>query len=298
MEQNTLEVTERSEVFVFASLREMVNQALHQNFGEVQLSNGISSGFKDLDKVINGFKKGQITTIAVKPGMGKTALMLSIANNVAIKNNHAVAIFSSERSSLKITNRLIESETGMSLEKLKNGKLKPSERDHMFSLVNNIAKADIYLDDTQNLSVDELALKARQLKLSNNIELIIIDYLELMTTTAFDQDSREQQLSTIITSLKDIAEELNVPILLFSQIPGQYPANVLKRPVLSDMPSYISDHSDVVLFLYRSDLNIHNSSSAQESDMVEVIVAKNNDQKQEHIIQLRFIESLAKFADK
>jgi replicative DNA helicase len=298
MEQNTLEITERSEVFEFASLRDMVNQALHQNFGEVQLSNGISSGFKDLDKVINGFKKGQLTTIAVKPGMGKTALMLSIANNVAIKNHHAVAIFSSERSSSKITNRLIESETGMSLDKLMNGKLKPSERDHMFSLVNHIAKANIYLDDTQNLAVDELVLKARQLKMSNNIELIIIDYLELLAAGGYNEISREEQLSDIVSKLRNVAMELNLPILLFSQIPGQYPGNVMKRPVLSDIPVYLSEFSDVVMFLHRTDLNIGNSKGNQYNDIVEVVIGKCNDLKSESIVELRFIESLAKFADK
>ncbi len=298
MEQNTLEITERSEVFEFTSVREMVNQALHQNFGEVQLSNGISTGFRDLDKVINGFKKGELATIAVKPGMGKTALMLSIANNVAIKNNHAVAIFSSERSNSKITNRLIESETGMSLDKLMNGKLKPSERDHMFSLVNHIAKANIYLDDTPNLAIDELVLKARQLKMSNSIELIIIDYLELMAGNTLDQNNREEQLNAIVSTLKDVALELNLPILLFSQIPGQYPANVLKRPALSDIPVYLSEHSDVVMFLHRSDLTLGNGKENSHNDLVEVVVGKTNAQKDESIVELRFIASLAKFADK
>jgi replicative DNA helicase len=298
MEQNTLEITERSEVFEFASLRELVNQALQQNFGEIQLSNGLSTGFRDLDKVINGFKKGQLATIAVKPGMGKTALMLSIANNLAIKNNHAIAIFSSERSSTKITSRLIESETGMSLEKLTRGKLKPSERDHMFSLVGQIAKANIYLDDTPNLSVEELILKARQLKDAKDIEMIIIDYLELMTTIEPVEGSRPEQLSLIVDALKNIARELNIPILLFSQIPGQYPNNVLKRPALDDIPVYLSEHSDVVMMLHRSDLVFRTGQENLKNDIVEVIVGKYNGNRSESVVELRFIESLAKFGDR
>ncbi len=297
MEQNTLEITERSEVFEFASLRDLVNQALHQNFGETTLTNGITTGFRSLDKEIKGFKKGELTTISVKPGMGKTALMLSIANNVAIKNNHPVAIFSSERSSSKITNRLIESETGMSLDKLVRGNMKPSERDHIFSLVNSIARADIFLDDSPNLSIDELKRKARHLKFSLNVDLIIIDYLELMTTSIFDNSPREEQLSKIISSVRNIARELNVPVLLFSQMPGYFPRNTQKKPTIKDLPVYLAEFSDIVLFLHRSDLNAQPGKGYASNDIVEVIIGKFNDQIDDRIVELRYIESLAKFAD-
>ncbi len=299
MEQNTLEVTERSEVFEFASLRDLVNQALHQNFGEIQLSNGLTTGFRDLDSITKGFKKGELTTIAVKPGMGKTALMLSFANNLAIKNNHSVAIFSSERSSTKITNRLIESETGMSLSKLIKGNMRPSEKDHMYSLISQIAKANIFMDDTQHLSVEELFQKARQLKISNNIELIIIDYLELLNTTQTDTDNRQEELNKIVYTLKGIARELNIPVLLFSQIPGHYPSNVAQRPSLKDVPVFLSELSDIVMFLHRTDLAVRpDGDQNRPSDLVEVIVGKYNDQKNESIVELRYIESLAKFTDK
>lgn len=298
MEQNTLEITERSEVFEFASLRQMVNQALQQNFGESQISNGLSSGFRDIDQVISGFKKGQLTTIAVKPGMGKTALMLSIANNVAVKNNHSVAIFSPERSSTKITNRLIESETGMSLDKLLNGKLKPSERDHMFTLVSHIAKANMYLDDTPNLSVDELLKKTRQLKIMHNVDLIIIDYLELLTTSIIDPDSREEQLSKIVHIIKDIARELNVPIVLFSQIPGSYSESLSRRPKMKDLPVFLTELSDVIMLLHRSDLYQRKGNIDENHNLVEVVIGKFENQKNENIVPLRFIESLAKFTDK
>lgn len=297
MDQNTLEVTERSEVFEFASLRDMVNQALQQNFGEIQLSNGVSSGFKDLDKVTQGFKKGTLTTIAVKPGMGKTALMLSIANNVAIKNNYSVAIFSSERSSKKITHRLIESETGMSLDKLIRGKLKPSERDHMYSLVSHIAKANVYLDDSPSLSADELFKKVKQLKGKNSVDLIIIDYLELMSVGISSTDDRPEQLSQIVASLRSIAQELDLPLLLFSQIPGQYPGNIINRPGLQDIPVYISELSDVVMYLHRSDMGYGVGAPKDAQDIVELIVGKNAGSMEQNIVQLRFIESLAKFTD-
>jgi replicative DNA helicase len=298
MEQNTLEVTERSEVFEFTSLREMVNQALRQNFGQVKLHNGITSGFRDLDKLIGGLEKGQLTTIAVKPGMGKTALMLSIANNVAIKNNHSVAIFSSERPGSKITNRLIESETGMSLDKLMNGNMKPSERDHMYTLVNHIAKANIYIDDSPIILADALMKKSRQLKVEHNIELIIIDYLELMVQNYYDIQSRDEQLSKMVIAIKEIARELNVPILLFSQIPGHFPHTVVNKPTIQDIPVYLAEHSDVVLFLHRSDLNTQPGRSVSANDYVELVIGKYNGQYENQVVELRFIESLDKFTDK
>ncbi len=298
MEENTLEITDRSEVFEFASLRQMVNQALQQNFGESQISNGLSSGFRDIDQVISGFKKGQLTTIAVKPGMGKTALMLSIANNVAVKNNHSVAIFSPERSSTKITNRLIESETGMSLDKLLHGKLKPSERDHIFTLVSHIAKANMFLDDTPNLSVDELLKKARQLKTMHNVDLIIIDYLELLTTSITDTNSREEQLNKIVHVIKGIANELNVPIVLFSQIPGSYSGSISRRPTMKDLPVFLTELSDVIMLLHRSDLYQRHGQNGENHNLVEVVIGKYGNQKNENIVPLRFIESLAKFTDK
>ena len=297
MEQNTLDVTERSEVFEFASLRDLVNQALHQNFGEIQLNNGLTTGFRELDAAIKGLKKGQLTTIAVRQGMGKTALMLSMANNIAVKNNHSVAIFSPERSSKKITNRLIESETGMSLDRLINGKLKASERDHMYSLVSYIAKANIFLDDTSNPSMDDLLKKARQLKISNNIDLIVIDYLELLISGYDQNESRQEKLGRIVAELKDIAAELNIPVLLFSQLPGFYPANILQKPSLKEIPVFLSEISDVVLFLHRSDMK-PNGEAKHSHDLVELVIGKYNGQKSDQVVELRFIESLAKFTDK
>lgn len=297
MEQNTLEITERSEVFEFASLRNLVNQALQQNFGETPVSNGISSGFKDLDQVIKGFKKGQLITVGVKPGMGKTAFMLSIANNIAIKNKHSIAIFSPERSSEKITNRLIESETGMSLKKLMHGNLKPSERDHMFSLISYIANANVFLDDTPEICVEDLLKKARQLKLNHSIELIIIDYLELLSLSHVGTENRQEQLSTAVHNLKEMARELNVPVLLFSQLNGQYNAYVDDKPTMKNVPVFLSELSDVVMFLHRTDL-YPNGNGNHDKDLVDIIIGKYNNEKSQSTVKLRFIESLAKFTDK
>jgi len=297
MEQNTLEITEQTEVFGFTSIRELVNQTLKKDFGRKLKNNGLSSGFKALDKITGGFQKGELTTVAVKPGMGKTAFLLSVANNIAIKNNHSVAIFSSERSNLKITNRLIESETGMSLDKLMHGDLKDSEQDHMHSLISSIAKASIFLDDTPSLSTDELEKKSRALKLQYNVDLIIVDYLELLTTSITDTSSREEQLSRIVQTLKDIARELNLPILLFSQIPGHFHGfGQTKPPSLKNLPVFLSEISDVVMFLHRTDI-FPAENQPHGKGMVELIVAKHPVHNEQNVAPLTFIESHAKFAD-
>jgi replicative DNA helicase len=294
MEQNTLEITEQSEVFEFASIRELVNQALKKDFGEQNISSGLTTGFKKLDNVIGGFQKGQLYTVAVKPGMGKTAFLLSVANNLAIKNNHSVAIFSTERSNQKITHRLIESETGMSLEKLRKGSMKASERDHMHSIISSIAKAKIFLDDTPSLSAEELVKRSRQLKIVHNVDLVIIDYLELLSTSITDTDSRSEQLNKIVLTIKEIARELNLPILLFSQIGS--PFSFMQKPSAKDLPVFLSELSDSVLFLHRSDL-FPSGQNGQGKDVVEVIVAKHPKLTEPVVVHLTYIESIAKFAD-
>lgn len=295
MDQNTLEITEQSAVSEFTSIRELVNLALKKEFGENPVPDGLSTGFKSLDKVTGGFRKGQLSCIAVNPGMGKTAFLLSIANNLAIKSNNSVAIFSSERSNLKITNRLIETETGMSLEKLQHGHFKPSERDHMLSLVSSIAKAKIYLDDTPALNVEEFVRKARQLKNNHQVDLIIIDYLELMTVSSQKEETRSEQLYNIVLAIRDVARELNVPIVLFSQMAGGYGMG-RQRPGLNNLPPFLGELPDVIMFLHRSDLYPGGESYLGEGK-VEVIVGKCNDQSQPVVVPLSFIESIAKFVD-
>lgn len=297
MEQNTLEVTEQPEVFSFTSIRELVNETLKTEIGQTPALLGLSTGFRALDEATGGFQKGKLTTIAVKPGMGKTAFLLSVANNMAVRNNYAVAIFSAERSSRKMTSRLIESETGMSVDKLQNGKLKASEKDHMQSLVTGIAKARIFLDDTPGITAPELMQKCRQLKQLHQVDLVIVDYLELLSAVYHDNHSRTEQLSGIVRMIREIAQELDIPVLLFSQMPGMFPGfGSTPRPELKDLPEFLQELSDVVLFLHRSDLDPRQGKTPGKA-RVEMIVAKHQDPGKEGIVPLAFIESLSRFTD-
>jgi len=294
MEMNTLEIKEQTEVFGFTSIRELVNKTLQNNFGTRKSGNVTSTGFKKLDNVIGGFNNGELTTIAVKPGMGKTAFLLSVTNNLAIKNNYSVAVFTAERSSQKITSRLIETETGMSVDKVLHSSLKASERDHLQSLIGNIAKAKIFIDDTQLLQVEELGKKAVQLKESRQLDLIIIDYLELLTTSNLDQESRPEQLSYILSSLKLLARQLDLPILLFSQFGAS--GSFLQQPAAEDLPDYLAGFSDTLMILHRSDL-ANEGRNGKGKDVAELLVLKNSFESPVLSVPITYINSISKFVD-
>ncbi len=296
MDKNTLEITEQPEGLGFASIRELVNQTLRKNFGSKSKNGYVPSGFKELDKKLGGFKNGQLYTIAVKPGMGKTAFLLSLSNNMAIKDDYSVAIFSSERSNIKITNRLIESETGMSLDRLQSGSFKDSEKDHMISVLSNIAKAKIFIDDTPALSVESLNLKAKQLKKINAVDVIIIDYLELLTSADIIDMDRPAHLSGIMKKLKEMAVEINLPVILFTQITG--PVNGVKPQSylsLSAFPVFLNEMSDVLMFLKRNDAGIRPLQAGKSA--VELIIVNKQEGNEEMMVPLHFIGSIAKFAD-
>ncbi len=296
MDKNTLEITEQPEGLGFASMRELVNQTLRKNFGSKLKSGYVPSGFKELDKKLGGFKNGQLYTIAVKPGMGKTAFLLSLSNNMAIKDDYSVAIFSSERSNIKITNRLIESETGMSLDKLHAGGFKDSEKDHMLSVLSNIAKAKIFIDDTPALPVESLSLKAKQLKKMHAVDVIIIDYLELLTSSDEGRLDRPVHLSGIMEKLREMAHDINLPVLLFTQITG--PVNGAKPESdhsLSTFPAFLNEMSDVLMFLHRNDASIRPLQAGKSA--VELMIVNKKEGNEETMVPLHFIGSIAKFAD-
>ena len=296
MEKNSLEITEQPEGLGFASIRELVNQTLKQNFGSNPKPGHVPSGFSKLDKKLGGFKNGQLYTIAVKPGMGKTAFLLSITNNMAIKDDYAVAIFSSERSNIKITNRLIESETGMSVDKLQAGVFKDSEKDHVVSVLSNIAKARIFIEDTPAMPVDTLAKKAKEMKRINAIDVVIIDYFELLTSTVNENGDRPAHLKTIMEKLQKLSRDINLPVLLFTQITG--PLNGERsesRHALSALPSFFNDISDVTMFLHRNDSGLQPLPVGKSA--VELTIIEKGQHDQAIMVPLHFIGSTAKFTD-
>ncbi len=260
---------------------------------------GIASGFASIDKVTSGFQKSDMIILAARPGMGKTAFVLSLARNVAVESNKAIAVFSLEMSSLQLVNRLISSETELSQEKLKRGSLQPHEWEQLHARLNKLTDAPIFIDDTPALSIFELRAKARRLKAQHDIQMIIIDYLQLMTAGSESKGNREQEISTISRSIKSIAKELDIPVIALSQLSRAVETRGGdKRPMLSDLreSGAIEQDADMVCFIYRPEYYGLTEDENGNSTLgrAELIIAKHRNGALENV-PLKFISHLAKF---
>jgi len=216
---------------------------------------GIATGFEKLDALTSGWQPSDLIIVAARPGMGKTALTLSMARNIAVMKQTPVAFFSLEMSSVQLITRLISSETGLSSEKLRTGKLESHEWEQLNVKVSDLEKAPLFIDDTPSLSIFDLRAKARRLASQHGIKLIIVDYLQLMTAGSNNKmGNREQEISTISRNLKALAKELDVPVIALSQLSRAVETRGgNKRPILSDLreSGAIEQDADIVSFIYR-----------------------------------------------
>ncbi|KAB7529622.1 replicative DNA helicase [Flagellimonas olearia] len=263
---------------------------------------GIPSGFDKLDKLTSGWQPSDLIIVAARPGMGKTALTLSMARNIAVNSGNAVAFFSLEMSSVQLITRLISSETGLSSEKLRTGKLEKHEWEQLNVKVKALEKAPLFIDDTPSLSIFDLRAKARRLASQHKIKLIIIDYLQLMTAGGSQKGgNREQEISTISRNLKALAKELNVPVIALSQLSRAVETRGgSKRPILSDLreSGAIEQDADIVSFIYRPEYYKIDEWDDEErtptQGQAEFIVAKHRNGGLENI-RLKFVGALGKF---
>jgi replicative DNA helicase len=263
---------------------------------------GIPSGFERLDAVTSGWQSSDLIIIAARPGMGKTALTLSMARNIAVNSGQPVAFFSLEMSSVQLITRLISSETGLSSEKLRTGKLEKHEWEQLNVKVKALEKAPLFIDDTPSLSIFDLRAKARRLASQHDIKLVIIDYLQLMTAGSSQKGgNREQEISTISRNLKALAKELNVPVIALSQLSRAVETRGgSKRPLLSDLreSGAIEQDADIVSFIYRPEYyKIEEWDDEEQSPtegQAELIIAKHRNGGLDSI-RLKFIGSLGKF---
>jgi replicative DNA helicase len=198
---------------------------------------GVPSGFDKVDKLTSGWQPSDLIIIAARPGMGKTALTLSMAKNMAVNHNIPVAFFSCEMSSVQLITRLISSETGLSSEKLRTGKLEKHEWEQLNVKVKALETAPLFIDQTPSLSIIDLRAKARRLASQHGIKMIVIDYLQLMTAGGSQKGgNREQEISTISRNLKALAKELNVPVISLSKLSRAVETRAgSKRPILSEL---------------------------------------------------------------
>ncbi len=265
---------------------------------------GVSTGFEKLDKLTSGWQPSDLIIIASRPGMGKTALTLSMARNIAVTKQIPVAFFSLEMSSVQLITRLISAETGLSSEKLRTGKLADHEWQQLNVKVTDLEKAPLFIDDTPSLSIFDLRAKARRLSSLHGIKLIVVDYLQLMTAgTSTKSGNREQEISTISRNLKALAKELNIPVIALSQLSRAVETRGgTKRPMLSDLreSGAIEQDADIVSFIYRPEYyNIDEWDDDERSPsegQAELIVAKHRNGGLDNI-RLKFIGHLGKFED-
>lgn len=259
---------------------------------------GVPTGFHALDKVTAGWQRSDMIVLAARPGMGKTAFVLSMARNTAVDYNMGVAVFSLEMSAVQLVKRLIASESRLNAEKLRKGSLADHEYQQLYSRITKLATAPIFIDDTPGISILDFRAKCRRLKHEKNIEIVIIDYLQLMSA-GDGKGNREQEISTISRSIKEIAKELNVPIIALSQLSRSVETRGGdKRPMLSDLreSGAIEQDADIVSFIYRPEYyKIQEDANGNSTaNMGEIIIAKHRNGSLENV-RLRFIGEFARF---
>ena len=263
---------------------------------------GIPSGFDKLDELTSGWQPSDLIIIAARPSMGKTALTLSMARNIAVNSNIPVVFFSLEMSAVQLITRLISSETGLSSNKLRTGKMEKHEWEQLNAKVKSLEDAPLYIDDTSALSILDLRAKARRLVSQYGIKIIIVDYLQLMTTAnTHSGGNREQEISTISRNLKALAKELDIPVIAISQLSRSVETRSgSKRPILSDLrdSGAIEQDADIVSFIYRPEYykidEWDDNEKTPTDGQAELIIAKHRNGKSDNI-RLKFIGDLGKF---
>ena len=276
-EKSVFELLQRRNTGDYVPIKQVVLNALEKiekaskSKGTVT---GVPTGFIDLDYKLSGLQPSDLVLVAARPSMGKTAFVLNIAQYVAFKKNKGVAIFSLEMSKEQLVNRLFALESQVDSQALRTGNLKDSDWEKLIEGAGIIGKSNLVIDDTPGISVSELRSKCRKYKLEHDIQLIIIDYLQLMTGRVGGRsESRQQEISEISRSLKALARELNVPVVALSQLSRAVESRPDKRPMLSDLreSGAIEQDADVVMFIYRDE---YYNKDSEFKKQAEIIIAK------------------------
>ncbi len=297
-EKKIFDLVQRRNAGEFVPIRQIVLDAMttiekaSRNKGNVT---GIATGFLDLDYKTAGMQPSDLILIAARPSMGKTAFVLNIAEYAAFRQGKTVAIFSLEMSKEQLVNRLFSMEAKVDSQHLRTGKLSDAEWEKLIESAGEIGKSNLIIDDTPGISISELRSKCRKYKLENDLELIIIDYLQLMSGSGRSTDSRQQEISDISRSLKALARELHVPVIALSQLNRTVEQRPDHRPMLSDLreSGAIEQDADVVMFLYRDD---YYNKDTDRPGIAEVIIAKQRNGGT-GTIELVWLPDYTKFAN-
>ena len=256
---------------------------------------GVATGFIDLDYKTAGLQPSDLILIAARPSMGKTAFVLNIAQHMAIKNKKHVAIFSLEMSKEQLINRMFSLQSAVDAQKLRTGRLTMDDWNRLTDSANEIGRSNLIIDDTPSISIAQLRSKCRKLKLTQGLDCIIIDYLQLMSGSGKYADSKNQEVSEISRSLKAVARELSVPVIALSQLSRKVESRDDKRPMLSDLreSGAIEQDADVVMFIYRE---FYYTKDTAKENSAEIIIAKQRNGPV-GTVELAWLPELTKFAN-
>ncbi len=307
-DQNVDEVIDRSEAVLFSISQRRVSRDLvpikqvladyydriaylYEHRGEPL---GIPTGFIDLDKLLGGLQRSDLIIIAARPGVGKTSMLLAVALTAARKYKQKVAVFSLEMSNEQLVQRLMSSETGIDSQRLRLGDLQESEWPKFVAAAGRLSDAMLFIDDTPGISALQLRTKARRLHAEYGLDLIMVDYLQLMSGD-FRSENRVQEISYISRALKGLARELNVPVLAASQLSRAVEQRHDKKPILSDLreSGSIEQDADVVMFIYRDEMY---NPETEMKNIADILVAKHR-HGPTGTVQLFFRKHLAQFVD-
>ena len=257
---------------------------------------GITTGFIDLDKKTSGFQKSDLIILAARPSMGKTAFALNIAQQTALKGNSKVIIFSLEMSREQLGQRMLSMESKVEIEKLRRGDIDRKEWEQIHVALDNLAKAEVFIDDTPGINVMEIKNKCRRLKTEKGLDLVIVDYLQLMN---FDgrADNRQQEITALSRAFKQLARELECPVLVLSQLSRAPELRQDHRPVLADLreSGSIEQDADIVMFLFRDEY--YTKEASEKPNLCDVIIAKQRNGPTD-TIELTWIGKHTRFGNK
>jgi len=263
----------QNKIHCLSDLLKLNFNSLSQMVGSKKSFKGISTGFYELDELLSGLINGNLYFIAGRPAMGKTSFAINIAQSVALKEKKNVLIFSLEMSKEELANRITSSEALISSENIRKGSISDNDLNDFLEILPPLSSASIYIDDNADLSIMQLKSKAKQLKIEKQIDLIVIDYLQLMN--GLKSDNRLMEITTITRNLKILAKELDIPIICISQLSRENEKRNNRRPILSDLrdSGSIEQDADVVIFVYRDE--VYNQNLEENKNMCELIVAKH-----------------------
>lgn len=296
-EQMIFELTQRKASDGFAAIKDILVETFNRiedlfiNKGQ---ATGVSSGFVDLDRLTSGFQSSDLIIVAARPSMGKTALCTNFCQNAAIRGNLPVAIFSLEMSKDQLVQRMLCGEALVDQQKVRTGQLEEADWQKLSLASAPLSRAPIFIDDTPGISVMEMRAKARRLKAEKGLSLIVIDYLQLMTSTR-KIENRQQEISEISRSLKGLARELKVPVIALSQLSRAVEQRADKKPMMSDLreSGSLEQDADLVMFIYRDE---YYNPESDKRGIAEVIIAKQRNGPVGSV-ELGFLKEFTKFVN-